>query len=293
MRTLRGVGQALGLVREFRPQALLATGGYVCVPVALAAWLFRCPILIYLPDLEPGSAIRALSRLADRVAVSFQAAADFFPARKVLVSGYPVRASLLAADRSRSREALGLPQEAKVLLIFGGSQGSRSINRAAAEALEPLLARCHVVHISGPLDASWLAERRRALPPGLRERYHLHEYLHEEMASALAAVDLAVARAGAATLGEFPARGLPAIMVPYPHAGAHQERNADHLVERGAAVKLLERDLSGPRLAEAAGALLDDERGLEAMGARMGDLARPEAAGTLAEALRAIAGKAR
>lgn len=287
---LRGLWQALLAMRRFRPDALLVTGGYVCVPVALAAWIRRCPILIYLPDLEPGLAIRALSRLATRVAVSFDVARDFFPARKVVVSGYPVRSRLLDANKDRSRKTLGLPQEGKVLLVFGGSQGSHSINLAVADALEDLLRFCWVVHISGALDWPWLEEKREGLSPGLRERYHLHDYLHEEMIEALAAADLALARAGAATLGELPARGLPGILVPYPYAGAHQERNADYLMDRGAATKVHDRDLTGDKLLETVRPILKDGDRLVEMSEKARGLSRHDAADRLVRELRSIAG---
>jgi UDP-N-acetylglucosamine--N-acetylmuramyl-(pentapeptide) pyrophosphoryl-undecaprenol N-acetylglucosamine transferase len=288
-RMFRGFWQAFQAMRRFRPDALLVTGGYVCVPVALAAWIQRRPILIYLPDLEPGLAIRALSRLAVRVAISFDVARGFFPARKVTVSGYPVRSRLLDANKDHSREALGIPQEERVLLVFGGSQGSHSINRALDDALENLLQFCWVIHISGTRDWRWLAERREGLAPRLRERYHLHDYLHEEMIEALAAADLALARAGAATLGEMPARGLPGILVPYPYAGAHQERNADYLVERGAAVKIHDRDLSGDKLLETVRSILEEGGRLAEMSKRARELSRGDAASALAQELRSIA----
>jgi UDP-N-acetylglucosamine--N-acetylmuramyl-(pentapeptide) pyrophosphoryl-undecaprenol N-acetylglucosamine transferase len=224
------------------------------------------------------------------VAVSFDVARGFFPAHKVTVSGYPVRSRLLDANRARSRETLGLPREGKVLLVFGGSQGSHSINLAVADALEDLLRFCWVVHISGARDWPWLEEKREDLAPNLRERYHLHEYLHEEMIEALASADLALARAGAATLGELPARGLPGILVPYPYAGAHQERNADYLVDRGAAMKVHDGDLSGDKLLESVRSILGDGDRLVEMSRKAGELSRHDAADRLVQELRSISG---
>ncbi len=281
---LAGFVQSLGIVRDFSPDVVLVTGGYVCAPVATAAWLRRVPILVLLPDLEPGLAVRALSRLAKRVAVSFAEVEAYFPQSKVLTAGYPVRAEFFAADQIEAREAFGLEAGAKTVTVFGGSRGARSINLALSQRLERLLESCQVIHICGPLDAEWVMERRTKLPDRLRSRYRAYAYLHEEMPSALAAADLAVARAGAATLGEFPALGLPSILVPYPYAGQHQELNADYLVSRGAAVKVADADL-GERLLPTLLELLNDEAALAEMSERARALARPDAARRIAEEL--------
>ena len=147
-----------------------------------------------------------------------------------------------------------------------------------------------VVHISGARDWPWLEEKREGFSPGLRERYHLQDYLHEEIIEALAAADLALARAGAATLGELPARGLPGILVPYPYAGAHQERNADYLVDRGAAMKVHDGDLSGDKLLESVRSILGDGDRLAEMSRRAGELSRHDAADRLVQELRSISG---
>jgi len=277
-----GFAQSLGLVRRFAPDAVLVTGGYVCVPVALAARLSGVPVLVFLPDLEPGLAVRALSRLATRVAVSFPESAGYFAHDRVVVTGYPVRADFFVADRAKARRAFGLEEDARTVTVFGGSHGARSINLALCGVLDRLLAACQVIHICGHLDADWVMKRREELPERLRARYRVYPYLHGGMADALAAADLVVARAGAATLGEFPALGLPSILVPYPYAGRHQELNADYLVGRGAAVKIADEEL-GEKLLPAILELLDDEEALAGMGERARALARPDAARRIAE----------
>jgi len=283
-----GFAQSLRLVRRFQPDAVLVTGGYVCVPVALAAKLLGVPVLIFLPDLEPGLAVRALSHLATRVVVSFPDAAKHFAEDKVVVAGYPVRAEFFAVNRAEARRSFGLDEDVKTITVFGGSRGAHSINLALSQCLEHLLEVCQVIHICGHLDAGWVMERRAQLPKRLRSRYRAYSYLHEEMPKALAAADLAVARAGAATLGEFPALGLPSILVPYPYAGRHQELNADYLVSRGAAVKIADAELEEkllPTILE----LLDDEKALAEMGDRARALARPDAALRIAQELRRMA----
>ena len=170
-----------------------------------------------------------------------------------------------------------------MLLVFGGSRGARTINRALGAILESVLAAAQVIHISGRLDVQECRERREALPAGARARYHLLDYLHE-MAYALAAADLVVARAGAGTLGEFPFFGLPAILVPYPYAWRYQKVNADYLASRGAAIRLNDEDMR-EQLWPTIEALLTDEERLRQMSEDAQRLARPDATACLADLL--------
>jgi len=178
----------------------------------------------------------------------------------------------------------------KTVLVLGGSRGARSINRALNEALERLLSLAQVIHIAGDEDFAWLRERRGKLPPESRQRYHLYAYLHEEMVNALQAADLAVARAGAATMGEFAAVGLPSVLVPYPYAGRHQEANADFMVSRGAALKMPDSALAEGALPEVIEKLLADQGGLDSMARKARSLARPDAARNIAQHLALLAG---
>jgi len=287
-RIRQGYGQSRELVARFRPDAVLATGGFVSVPLVLAARAGHCPSLVYLPDLRPGLAVRFLSLFAQRVAVSFGSVARYFPRRKVVVTGYPVRRALQTAEREKARRVLGLTDPDPVVLVLGGSRGAHRINEAVRGALEPLLGLAQVVHVSGQEDFSLLESLGRGLPDELRARYHLFAYLHEEMADALAASDLAVARAGAATLGEFPAVGLPAVLVPYPYAGQHQRVNAHYLADRGAAVIVDDAEL-GIRFLTVVRELLSDRRRLCSMSEAARALAVPEAAATIAGELLALA----
>ncbi len=288
VKLIRGWGAAYRLGRRERPAVLFATGGYASVPVALAAWTLRTPILVYLPDIEPGLAVRIIARLAERVAVTVEDSRSYFPAHKVAVTGYPVRAEFHGLDRAVARITLGLVPDERVFLVLGGSRGAHSINRALSGVLEQVLELAQVVHLSGELDWAWVAERRAALPAALQTRYRAFPYLHEEMGSALAAADLALCRAGASTLGELPLFGLPAVLVPYPYAWRYQRVNADWLAERGAAVRLDDERL-GEELLPTLRRLLDDRARLSDMRNRMRALARPEAAARLAMELLALA----
>jgi UDP-N-acetylglucosamine--N-acetylmuramyl-(pentapeptide) pyrophosphoryl-undecaprenol N-acetylglucosamine transferase len=269
---------------------VLSTGGYVSAATTLAAWLKRIPVLIYLPDIVPGQAIQKLSRFAARIAVTSEESCRYFDRSKVVVTGYPVRPEILTLSRAEARQALGLDSRSKVLLVFGGSQGARSINQALLAGLASLLPICQVVHISGRLDADWVTRVTGELPEAVRARYHHYDYLHD-MPVALVAADLAVARAGAATLGEFPAAGLPAVLVPYPYSGQHQNPNADYMAKNGAARVLLDADL-GEKLVPTLLELLDDApswQALATMRESARSLARPDAAEAIAGQLRTLA----
>lgn len=292
LRTLAGAWHVRQLVAQLRPEVVLLTGGYVSVPVALGARLQNVPILIYLPDLEPGLAVRVLARLARRIAVTAEPALRFFPAGKAMVTGYPVRRALLTATRAEARQRLGLEADRLTLLITGGSRGARSINRAVISAAASALQTWQIVHITGPLDYDEVQAARAALPGPLQGRYHVHQYLHEEMPDALAAADLVLARAGASVLGELPAAGVAGVLVPYPHAGRHQEANSAYLAERGAAVQVDDDELAD-RLPGVLHDLAGDPAQLRRMGQQARALARPEAAQALADHLVALAARNR
>lgn len=283
----QGTVEARAALRDFRPQAVLSTGGYASIPVALAARSRGTPLAVYLPDVYPGWAVQAIARLAQRVAVSAPDTLRKLPDSKGVVTGYPVREEFWRANRAHGRERLGLDPEEKVLLVAGASQGARSINEAIANNLRGLLELCEVVHLSGRADEPWLAQHRDGLSENLRGRYHLFGYLHEELPWAMAAADLALCRAGASVLGELPAIGLPAVLVPYPYAGGHQQLNARYLQENGAAVILDNRNL--PSLLPLVGGLLHDEAKLRAMSEASRRLARPDAAQRIASLLRELA----
>ncbi len=283
----KGVLESWNLLRRFRPQVLLATGGYVSSPVILAAWLRRIPSLIYLPDIVPGLAVRALAPLATRVAVTAPVTAPSF-GRKAVVTGYPVRPALYQTDRAEARRKLGLLPDLPLLLVFGGSRGAHSINVAVGENLETLTEQAQVLHICGTADLPQMQEAQEMLPSGCRNRYRVVPYLHEEMPWAFVAADLAISRAGASVLGELPAAGLPAILVPYPYAARHQEQNARYLADAGAALIIADDDLA-TALPKVVGQLLRDRQGREEMRKKMRSLDRPNAGAAIAQLLHDLA----
>lgn len=300
-RLARGYRQAREVLQRFRPDVLFFTGGYVAAPVALAG--YRLPAVLYVPDIEPGQALRFLARFASRIAVTAPESLDYFAQKQnVQVTGYPVRPDLHTWQHQAALEVFGLSADLLTLLVFGGSKGARSINRALLAALPQLLAEMQVIHVSGELD--WpevetfrvgLVDRLDSSLPldqrlEMASRYHAYPYLHEEMGAALAAADLVVSRAGAATLGEFPLFGIPAILVPYPHAWRYQVVNAQFLTQRGAALLLEDRDLPEKLLPTVLGLVRDRSR-REAMRQAMRSLARPDAARSIAHIIRDLAAR--
>jgi len=293
LRLARGLSKSRRILKTFNPDVLFFTGGFVAAPMALAArWPAsgrkRPRSLVYVPDIEPGWALRALARLADHVALTVEDSQAFLP-RKVgrTVSGYPLRKNLEKWDKAAASQALGLQADLPVFLVWGGSKGARSINQALFEALPQLLPDMQVVHISGQNAWQQALQVKQDLPVGLSGRYYLYAYLHGEMNAALASADLVLSRAGASSLGEYPFFGLPAVLVPYPYAWRYQKVNADYLVQRGAAFLLPDADL-GQNLLPTIRSLMADQPRRQAMSQAMRSLARPDAAATIAGLLRTM-----
>ncbi len=285
----RGFGAALGHIGRFRPAVLFVTGGYVAAPAALAARARRVPIVVYLPDVEPGSTIRLVVPLARRVACTTDGSRAFVPAEKMVVTGYPVRPDIRAARALSCEEALArfdLRPGRPTLFVFGGSRGARAINRALMSILPQLLTEAQVIHVSGTLTWPEVEANAATLPAELRAHYRPYAYLHEEMGPAFRAADLVVARAGASMLGECPAFGLPSVLVPLTFAWRYQKVNADYLTERGAAVQLTDETLP-QELLPAVRALLFSPDRLAGMSAAAAALDRPAAAADLARLIMA------
>ena len=287
VKLIAGTWRAWRLAGKDRPAAMLTTGGFVSGPVAVACWLRRVPILLYLPDIEPGLAVKFVARFARKIGVTTDDSMRYFPARKVIVTGYPTRSDLAQADRAAAIRRFDLVEDRQTLLVFGGSKGARSINRALTPLLESLLKKYQVIHISGATDAAEVLGKRAELPDELQRHYHVFEYVHE-MGLALAAADLVVSRAGASILGEYPLFGLPSILVAYPYAWRYQKVNADYLVAHGAAIRLDDETLSetlGPTIDR----VLGDGAQRQAMSRAARSLARPDPALKLAQALQELA----
>lgn len=299
-RLARGLAAARQVIKRFRPDVILFTGGYVAAPVALAGRLAgrslkRPRSLLYVPDLEPGLALKALARYADHIAITAQETSAFLPRKTAAtVTGYPVRQDLKPWDPEQARRAMGLRASLPALLVLGGSRGARGLNQALLGALPDLLQDIQVMHVTGQLNWEEMkqAQERLAAGAGLSEecaaRYHIYPYLHEEIGAAMSAADLVLSRAGASTLGELPVFGLPAILTPYPYAWRYQKVNAQYLVDRGAAVLVEEGELPA-RLLPTVRDLIQDRARRNRMSQAMASLSRPQAAEKIVVILKGLA----
>src|SRR5439155_5519642 len=279
-----GLFQALWVVATERPDAVLGTGGYVSGPVALAAWMLGRPLLLQEQNSIPGLANRWLARVADEVHLSFTEARAYFRRKDNLkVTGNPVRGHILGGDRDLGLKTFALAEGKPTVFIFGGSRGAHRINEAAVDAMRRLKGRVDLQCIlqTGRDDQAWAQGIVEAEQLPVRVLAYLRD-IH----LAYAVADLVVCRSGAMTLAEIAACGTPAILVPYPHAAHnHQEVNANNLVERGAAALILDRELSGERLAKEIAHLVADRQTLRRMSANARTFARLDAAERIVRSL--------
>ena len=287
-KVFQGFMKSRKILRDFQPDVMFFTGGHVAFPVALAG--HSVPKLVFVPDIEPGMALKSLIRMTDHVVVNVEQSREYIPSKKrVTVTGYPTRLSLRHWDKSRALEVFGLDSTLPVLLVFGGSLGARSINLALLSVLEDILQEMQVIHISGKRDWNDVAAFQQTLSDDLKKRYKAFDYLHEEMGAALAAADLVLSRGGASCLGEYPLFGLPAIIVPYPYAWRYQKTNAEFLAKKGAAVIILDEDLK-KELKEVVFSLMRDAGKRETMSRAMLSLSKRDAAVEIARILFEMAG---
>lgn len=286
LEALGAVGAARAVLRRRAADVVMGGGGFVAGPAGLAAVLTRTPLVLTEADSHLGLANRLLAGLARRVCLAFPV--EGREGERYLVTGRPVPAAVLRADRGEARQRFKIAAEARCLLVVGGSQGARSINFAAVEAFAERGARdFQVLHLCGRRDFEELESRLANAAFG--EGYTVLPY-EPDLGAVLAASDLVLGRSGG-SIFEVTAAGRPAILVPYPHATAdHQSANAAWMARAGAATVLADDELSAERLASAVGALLDDPTRLGEMAAASRGLARPDAARRIAdEVLAAVA----
>lgn len=283
-----GVFAALRLVRRLRPRVVFATGGFVALPVVLAAWLARVPIVIHEQTAVPGLANRLAARLAWRVALAFPGT-ELAGARTV-VTGNPLRPGLRQGSRAGAAARFGLDPTLPLVYVTGGAQGAHRINRVVGEILVPLLAVTQVVHQSGdnPVtgDRGWLDGRRAALPAPLAPRYTVAPYVAAELADIYATAALVVGRAGAGTVNECCHLGVPALYIPLPGTSGDEQTVNARLVERaGGASVLPQTQLTTDTLLARIKSLLSNPTALKEMGERARTLAIPDATEKIVELL--------
>jgi len=288
LRVPAGTWQAFRLLGRLRPDAVFATGGFVAVPVVLAAAVRRVPVVIHEQTAVPGLATRLTARFAERVALTFAGSEVGVSAERCVVTGNPLREELRGGARERALERFQLDAAAPLVYVTGGVQGAHRLNRVVGAALPGLLEAAQVIHQCGDNqttgDRGWLEARRAALPSALRARYRVVPYVGTELADVFAAAQLVISRAGAGTVNECCQLGLPALYVPLPGArGDEQTANARLVEAAGGCVVLPEPALTAERLVATVRPLLAAPARLKEMGERARTLARPDAARRIAE----------
>ncbi len=272
----RALYQSTRIIRRFRPDVVLGTGGYVSAPLVVVAAALRVPVVLQEQNALPGRATRLLSRFARVVATAYPESARHLHA-KAVVTGTPVRVEFW-----KRRE--GFPARPQRLLILGGSQGAHRINEAVAAALPDLTGRMslEVWHQTGDSDFRWL----ESLGSSSGGRYHPFAFA-DDLAEKVYASDLVLSRAGAGSISEVSAAGIPMLLVPGPFAGGHQRLNAQPFERAGAARVIANEDCDGPRLVREIASIADDEAGYSKMVIAMRGLGRPRAAEEVAGLLQA------
>jgi UDP-N-acetylglucosamine--N-acetylmuramyl-(pentapeptide) pyrophosphoryl-undecaprenol N-acetylglucosamine transferase len=257
-----GVVQAIATVAKAKPDVVISTGGYVCVPVGVAAWLLRRPLVMHEQTLAVGLANRILSRFATRILLSHESSIEHLPEKarsKAVVTGNPIRPEVFMGQRDRAIAGYGLDPRLPLVYVTGGAQGALQVNKMIAEVLPELLTRAQVLHQCGDYSYEMMRETHASLPPHLQQRYTVFPYIHDELPDVLAAADVVVARSGAGTVAELNALGKACVYIPLiPTQGDEQRRTARHLAEQGAARMLAAEDATPGRLRDELIALLDD-----------------------------------
>jgi UDP-N-acetylglucosamine--N-acetylmuramyl-(pentapeptide) pyrophosphoryl-undecaprenol N-acetylglucosamine transferase len=281
----RGLPMALRAVRRFRPDAAIGFGGYAGFCPVLAAALLRVPTAVHEQNSVPGVTNTMLGKMVKRIFLSFPDTRGAFPAGKATLTGNPVRAAIVAAGDARMADTERRP--GRRILVLGGSQGARPVNDAVIAALPRLMAGgVALTHQAGRADADRV---RAAYEAAGADPAQVRDFI-DDMAGEYARADLAICRAGATTVFEVAAAGVPALFVPFPQATHdHQTMNARAMADIGAARLLLQAGLTGDRLADAALALLDDAEQLKTMERAARAFARPDAASHIAAGLEALA----
>ncbi|MBE8955546.1 MAG: undecaprenyldiphospho-muramoylpentapeptide beta-N-acetylglucosaminyltransferase [Quinella sp. 2Q5] len=280
---IRSIKRAADIVRDFKPNAVVGTGGYVCGPILLAASLLKVPTLIQEQNAVAGVTNKILSKFVDRIAVGTRDALKNFPPDKTTYTGNPIRAAVLAAAKADGLREFNFTDDLPIVLISGGSRGARSINEAMIGVLKSAAKKnsAQFLHVTGKSEFDSVREKLSDVldAPNIRVVPYLYN-----MPTAMAMADLAIFRAGATGLAELTARGIPSILVPYPFAAEnHQEFNARSLVEAGAARMILNRNLTTEKLSATLDELLNSPDELQRMARASLSLGKPHAADEIAD----------
>jgi UDP-N-acetylglucosamine--N-acetylmuramyl-(pentapeptide) pyrophosphoryl-undecaprenol N-acetylglucosamine transferase len=294
---IKGFLQARGILKEFRPDAVISTGGYASFPVVAAAAALRIPIFLHEQNAVPGITNRLCQRFAKKVMLSFKASVKYFNSKKAVFTGNPVRQKVILTERGVARQKLGIDQKRKTILVTGGSQGARRINEVMASLVDFFAAEgIQVLHVTGPKDYEHVLsltenkvldiEKKVPTIKGKKKYvtitkyklYHPMPYMYN-IWDGIAASDIIISRAGGTAIAEILARGIPSILVPYPFAAErHQDVNAKELEAAGASVIIENDKFSEDAVKALVKELLSDFAKLGAMSKACSAIAHPEAA---------------
>lgn len=277
LRFLKGVSDSKKILKEFKADVVIGTGGYVCGPVVYAAAKLGIPTIIHEQNSIPGLTNKFLSRYVDRIGICFEEAKQFFPEEKVVMTGNPRASEVLNQDGKKGRASVGLKVDQPAVLIFGGSRGAKPLNEAVLKSLTEMGNKPYqVLYVTGDVHYNEVAKEVELI--GNPENVIIKPFIHN-MPEVLSGIDLTVARAGATTLAELTSLGIPSILIPSPYVtDNHQEKNALALSNHQAAELLLEKDLTGPKLVEKIDQILTDDEKLANMKAAAKKLGIPDAA---------------
>lgn len=282
--------QAIAWFREIKPDVVVAFGGYVCIPVARAAQRHGIPVVVHEQNSLMGMANRYLSKQAAAVALTYEVAGSVVKDKnKLVLTGNPVRRSVLEATRSESRVALGIPEDALMLVVFGGSLGARHLNKAVCTLKETLLGyeNLFIMHITGPKELESV-QKQLVLSEDEAQRWQVIGY-QDRMGETLAACDMVVSRAGATSLAEISALRIPALLVPFPFATAdHQTLNAKAYVEAGAAFMIADDLVESKEFRRLLCQLIEDEGVRATMRKAAGTFKTENAADALAQLVKSV-----
>ena len=285
MKLFIGVFRAKRILKDFRPDVVIGTGGYTTAAVLLAQRMLHGKIVVHEQNAIPGRTNRWLARIANRVCVSFDSDTSLFPKEKVVVTGMPVRKVFASLpEKAEARRALGLDTHDFTILVVGGSQGARKLNELILEVW-PLIddGNTQILHQVGARN---LNEVKAKMGSG-REKHHIAAYL--DMPLAVASADLVIGRSGASTIAEITAAGLPSILIPYPFAYAdHQKLNAAFVADHSAAIMYDQATLTSEALAAIVSELRSSPEKLNAMSAASLSLGKFDAADRIAEVVRGV-----
>lgn len=276
-RFVKGVSDSKKILKEFKPDVVIGTGGYVCGPVVYAAAKMKIPTIIHEQNSVPGLTNKFLSRYVNKIAICFEEAREYFPDKNVIFTGNPRASEVMGQDGIHGRISTGLKTNMPAVLVFGGSRGARPINEAIIKALSQFREKPYqILYVTG--DAHFEEVQKEVALVGNPENVIIKPFIHN-MPEVLAGIDLTVARAGATTLAELTSLGIPSILIPSPYVtNNHQEKNARSLSDQGAAILLIEKDLNSKRLVEEIDAILLDKNKLNDMKNKAKKLGVPDSA---------------